>query len=74
MRLFTLDKVKAILGQSTHGIAAILIFYFLGCDILGININHSDRGDKVAMTLIFKRLRRVPRRCRIFRSQMGYLA
>ena len=50
-RLFTADMIKMILGQSIYQIAIILVFHFLGHGILGLD--HSDRGDKVVITLVF---------------------
>ena len=50
-RLFTVDMIKMILGQSIYQIIIILIFHFLGHTILGID--RSEHGDLVVTTLVF---------------------
>jgi Ca2+-transporting ATPase len=55
--LFTVDMLKQILGQSVYQIVVILIFHFLGSQILGFH--HSDdssiqkHNDAVVQTLVF---------------------
>jgi hypothetical protein len=55
--LFTVDMIKQIIGQSTYLIAVILIFHFLGLQILGFQ--HVDdttlqkHQDTVVQTLVF---------------------
>jgi len=50
-RLFTADMIKMILGQSIYQTIIILVFYFLGHGILGLD--HTDHGDMVLTTLVF---------------------
>ena len=50
-KLFTADMIKMILGQSIYQVAIILILYFLGHSVLGID--YSEHGDKVISTLAF---------------------
>ena len=50
-RLFTAEMIKMILGQSIYQIIIILIFYFIGKDILGYD--HSTEGNLIVTTLVF---------------------
>ena len=55
--LFTINMIKQILGQATYQITVILIFHFLGLDILGFQ--HTDQfivqkqHDGIVRTLTF---------------------
>jgi Ca2+-transporting ATPase len=49
--LFTVEMYKMILLQSVYQIAIILVFYFKGLDILGLE--HTDKNEVVVKTLIF---------------------
>jgi len=50
-RLFTVDMIKMILGQSIYQIIILLVFHFLGHGILGMD--HSEHGNLVVTTLVF---------------------
>ncbi|EMD33945.1 hypothetical protein CERSUDRAFT_117474 [Gelatoporia subvermispora B] len=49
--LFSVDMYKQIIGQSIYQIAIILIFHFLGNQILGLD--GSSHSDSVVQTLVF---------------------
>jgi Ca2+-transporting ATPase len=50
-RIFTADVIKMILGQSIYQVVIILVFHFLGHQILGLD--HSDQGDGIVQTFVF---------------------
>ena len=50
-QLFTADMIKMILGQSIYQVIIILIFHFLGHQILGLD--HSSKNGLVVVTLVF---------------------
>ncbi|THH15336.1 hypothetical protein EW146_g5119 [Bondarzewia mesenterica] len=50
--LFTVDMIKQIIGQSIYQIIIILVFHFLGSQILGFH-DHSSKHDSVVQTLVF---------------------
>ena len=50
-RLFTADMIKMILGQSIYQAIIILIFHFLGHQILGFD--HTDKSNAIVATLVF---------------------
>jgi Ca2+-transporting ATPase len=49
--LFSVEMYKMILLQSVYQIAAILIFHFLGRQILGLD--HSEESEAIVRTLVF---------------------
>ncbi|TFY80381.1 hypothetical protein EWM64_g3629 [Hericium alpestre] len=53
--LFTVDMIKQIIGQSIYQIFIILIFHFLGAQILGFHSGDPDasRHDRIVQTLVF---------------------
>ena len=83
--LFTIDMIKQILGQANHQITMILIFHFLGSQILGFH--HADNAavqkhhHDIVRTLIFNALvfaqisnsfncRRLDRKFNVFEGMM----
>ena len=50
--LFTVDMIKQIVGQSIYQIIIILIFHFLGSQILGFH-DHTTKEDDIVQTLVF---------------------
>jgi len=54
--LFTVDMLKQIVGQSVYQIVIILIFHYLGAQILGLHYDDSTQQkhqDTVIQTLVF---------------------
>ncbi|TFY55009.1 hypothetical protein EVG20_g9475 [Dentipellis fragilis] len=53
--LFTVDMIKQIIGQSIYQIIIILVFHFLGKQILGFHPGDADasKHDKIVQTLVF---------------------
>ncbi|KAK2460984.1 hypothetical protein APHAL10511_007454 [Amanita phalloides] len=49
--LFSTDMYKMILFQSAYQVAVVLIFHFLGLEILGLN--NSQHNERVVQTLVF---------------------
>ncbi|ETW83423.1 P-type ATPase [Heterobasidion irregulare TC 32-1] len=50
--LFTVDMIKQIVGQSIYQIIIILIFHFLGSQILGFH-DHTTKESDIVQTLVF---------------------
>jgi len=49
--LFSVEMYKMILLQSVYQVAMILVFYFMGLDILGLE--HTEKNEVIVKTLIF---------------------
>jgi Ca2+-transporting ATPase len=50
-RLFTANMIRMILGQSIYQVIIILVFHFVGHQILGYD--HTDKSNAIVTTLVF---------------------